>query len=469
MGQIQRNVMCAGAMGINHFFGCAVLMGVLHDTAFSSKNTLSASCAGKIAGTMFQGMKTTRSKTVCAFNTTMRHMNMRSSYGDQVFCEATREHPANDVFHPSQCIYSIDYENNDVLLKKFNGNVYRRTCEMTKQQIVTWQEYPEIDTIFNWWCLSGDVTLYDIQCWCKKICHSNALVHNDMVYFAHTKNQGNIQADRDKCNARYKAKMLKHPLPILSLKQNKLSNVITEKINRKQKNQRKLIRDSVNSRIVSENHHHVDKFTFGFESEDGNVISIDDISSITPSDWYADEQIPMCIDDAFNQEKSHTRKTPPKSSRCNLLLSGEASIELIDVAREAWKDRFGTVLIVQCKHDIINGKQYHSAHCDGFYQRFQDSISSTWIYSVYYEDAINGNMAFPKVKIATNAYLWNVVINLSTKEWRFNWMNSLLRTHGKKGMLILKDRRHGRRLLTIHFQKGKFELHEICGTGCVVL
>eukprot|EP00978_Attheya_sp_CCMP212_P015259 scaffold39325_cov42-Attheya_sp.AAC.1 len=76
-------VMGAGPMGINHFVGCAVIMGVLLPTSFSGNALLSESCSDKIALTVSQGSTTTRSKTLCAFRTAMRQLGLRDSYGDQ--------------------------------------------------------------------------------------------------------------------------------------------------------------------------------------------------------------------------------------------------------------------------------------------------------------------------------------------------------------------------------------------------
>eukprot|EP00978_Attheya_sp_CCMP212_P006377 scaffold14440_cov60-Attheya_sp.AAC.1 len=81
--------MGAGPMGINNFFGCAVLMmGVLHDTSFAKNGTLSSSCSKKIACTAFQGNTPLPTTTLSAFRSSMRKLRMSDSYGDQVFCEA---------------------------------------------------------------------------------------------------------------------------------------------------------------------------------------------------------------------------------------------------------------------------------------------------------------------------------------------------------------------------------------------
>eukprot|EP00978_Attheya_sp_CCMP212_P005059 scaffold11169_cov50-Attheya_sp.AAC.1 len=52
---MKRNVMGAGPTGINHFVGCAVIMGVLLPPSFSGNALLSESCSDKIALTVSQG------------------------------------------------------------------------------------------------------------------------------------------------------------------------------------------------------------------------------------------------------------------------------------------------------------------------------------------------------------------------------------------------------------------------------
>eukprot|EP00978_Attheya_sp_CCMP212_P047210 scaffold421265_cov68-Attheya_sp.AAC.1 len=45
----------------------------------------------------------------------MRKLRMSDSYGDRVFCEATRQSNAEDVFHPTQSIYVVDYDTDEVI------------------------------------------------------------------------------------------------------------------------------------------------------------------------------------------------------------------------------------------------------------------------------------------------------------------------------------------------------------------
>eukprot|EP00978_Attheya_sp_CCMP212_P038194 scaffold187001_cov62-Attheya_sp.AAC.2 len=81
--QIKRCVMgAAGPMGINHFFGCAVLMGVLHQTSFCSTTgtVMSSSFSNKIAYIAFQGNKTSAATTLTAFRTSMRLLHMNDCY-----------------------------------------------------------------------------------------------------------------------------------------------------------------------------------------------------------------------------------------------------------------------------------------------------------------------------------------------------------------------------------------------------
>eukprot|EP00978_Attheya_sp_CCMP212_P004929 scaffold10771_cov42-Attheya_sp.AAC.1 len=68
---------------------------------------------------------------------------------------------------------------------------------------------------------------------------------------------------------------------------------------RKQQKQRKIMHDSIDSRASKENEHYMDKFTFGFDSDDGTMVSLGDLSGITPIDW--------CIDEAI-----HSRTLPPR-------------------------------------------------------------------------------------------------------------------------------------------------------------
>eukprot|EP00978_Attheya_sp_CCMP212_P009182 scaffold21670_cov39-Attheya_sp.AAC.1 len=90
-------------------------MGVLHDTSFSKKAALSSSCSKKIACTAFQGTKSTPSTTLSAFRSSMRKLSINDSYGDQALCEATRQCNAEDVFHPTQSIYWVDNDKDEVV------------------------------------------------------------------------------------------------------------------------------------------------------------------------------------------------------------------------------------------------------------------------------------------------------------------------------------------------------------------
>eukprot|EP00978_Attheya_sp_CCMP212_P013000 scaffold32449_cov55-Attheya_sp.AAC.2 len=182
----KRTIMGAGPMGINHFVGCAVIMGVLLPTSFSGNALLSESCSDKIALIISQGSRTARSKTLCAFQTAMRQLRLHDSYGDQVFCESSRKCEADDVFHPSQNIYRVNREKDDELVVLNSGGEKCFTPMIRRNQIKMWLSIKERETYFPWWELPI-ASRYDIQSWSKKICHEESLVHTNMVHFAHTK------------------------------------------------------------------------------------------------------------------------------------------------------------------------------------------------------------------------------------------------------------------------------------------
>eukprot|EP00978_Attheya_sp_CCMP212_P024026 scaffold74772_cov53-Attheya_sp.AAC.3 len=319
--------MGAGPMGINHFFGCAVVMGVFLQTSFSTHALLSDSCAKKIALTVSQGSKTTKGKTLAAFRQAMRHLAINDSYGDQVFCESSRKCSADDVFHPSQNIYRIDREKEDILINLPSGVEQRISHQMIKNQIDTWLCVKEQDTHFPWWELPSEPSRYDIQCWCKKVCHDRSLVHRNMVHFAHTKHEGDVPKlfeEQEKCILRYQTKMKKESTKVVPVSKK-----------RKQQKQRKLLHKSMHSQASSrKDKHFVDQLSFGYASKDGTMVSLGDLSVGTPLNWFDDEPIhsrivqPTVIHNVGSNNE--TNKTP----KSNLL--GQMGESLIDIQEEKY-------------------------------------------------------------------------------------------------------------------------------------
>eukprot|EP00978_Attheya_sp_CCMP212_P032879 scaffold130241_cov65-Attheya_sp.AAC.5 len=51
------------------------------------------------------------------------------------------------------------------------------------------------------------------------------------------------------------------------------------------------------------------------------------------------------------------------------------------------------------------------------------------------------NYVFPKIKIAKHAFLWHVLVNVSSHSWRKKWIGSLMLRDGIHNFTILKERR----------------------------
>jgi hypothetical protein len=462
---MKRNIMGAGPMGINHFFGCAVIMGVLLQTSFSSHAQLSESCTKKIALTVSQGSKITRGKTLSAFQTAMRKLTLKDSYGDQVFCESSRKCGADDVFHPSQNIYTIDREKGIVFIFFPSGVLKQCDHGMMKNQIERWLSIKERDTYFPWWELPSQPSRYDIQCWCKRVCHDKSLVYRNLVYFAHTKHEGDEQKlhdEKEKCIIRYHQKLDKETT--------KTAPVCKK---RKQQRQRKLLHDSMDSHHTSDfSRHFVDHFSFGYASEDGTMVSLGDLSGCTPIDWFVDEAVhtrilpPSAIynvGETSDKKKSKSKKN--KQNRKQKAGTGESLIDILELAHSAWEDRYGSSLKITFSQKNMHGHQMHIAQCDGIYQYVNESKTSKWIFPDCEKHDENGIMCFPKIKIAKHAFLWHVLVNVSSHSWRNKWIGSLMLRDGIHNSTILKERRRRRNLVTVSVRDNEYIFGEVSGRG----
>jgi hypothetical protein len=467
--KIKSSVMGAGPMGINHFLGCAVLMGVLHDTSFSKNAALSSSCLTKIACTAFQGTKSLPSTSLCAFRSSMRKLAMNDSYGDQVFCEATRKTSAMDVFHPTQSIYRIDYDKDEVVRVMSVGFEERIGRNDSKDQIMNWRATTENDSYFPWWKLPSNATRSNIRDWSKKVSHERSLIHSELVYFGHSKSNGNLDIEREKCHIRFNKKMetqnklraVKH-----KTKATKIDEPVSKK--RKQSKQRKLLKDSIRLRGNKENGGYLDTFSFGWESDDGTVCSLGDLSSMTPAGWYSDESIHRKIHHDWSTDNSIniTKDKTPISGRIrNSRNTGKSFLDIFELSKMAWKERFGQNLDISFKTFPLYGRTMHMAYCNGIYHQIFDNNTSKWMFPQYVEDKHYGTMCFPRIKMAKRAFLWHVLVHVSTLKWRQQWLGSMIKMDGIDGSTVLIERRGSHSMLELVLNGSTFVFKELGGNG----
>jgi hypothetical protein len=472
---IKRHVMGAGEMGINHFFGCAVLIGVLHDISFCSNALISLSNAQKVACTAFQGKKSSAGKTLSAFRSSMRHLGFSNNYGDQVFCEATRKCNAYDVFHHSQNIYTIDYDKNEVVKASSSRSSVITTRIQAKIQILKWEEMNEIDTYFKWWELPYPISRYDINCWTKKQADERSLVHSSLIYFAHTKNMDKRTAAGEICSLKYKQKMIKEQNAALKKKSKIKPMQVSMKS--KQHNRRKLIQKTIMDNEHKDGNHFLDGFTFGVASEDNTVCSIGDLSQMTPNDWYLDESIhdkskPGSLVDTVIKTGIYKNKRKVKG-KAVAERSGVTIVDISELAATVWRDQFGIDLDIKFDVIAIKGKQFHIAFCNGNVQSINDCVTSRWIFPCYEVDEKSSSICFPKRKIARHAFLWHVLVNVATVKWRQEWLKNMVHKDGIGGVTVLKEKqRRSNSLVKVVFKNHKYYFNEVGGNGewecCIV-
>eukprot|EP00978_Attheya_sp_CCMP212_P000755 scaffold1522_cov39-Attheya_sp.AAC.3 len=162
----------------------------------------------------------------------------------------------------------------------------------------------------------------------------------------------------------------------------------------------------------------------------------------------------------------HSQCTPSQVIRRTMkdtTRGGQSVIDISELAHVAWKNRFGTDLLIKFTTIFMRGRHMHMAHCAGIYQNVQDGETSKWIFPTYAENEENGSICFPRFKIAKHAFLWHVLVHVATLEWRQQWLGNMMRMDGVNGTTVLIEKRRSNSLIKLVLKENTYFFSNVGG------
>jgi hypothetical protein len=184
MKMIQYRIHGAGALVAMHILTVLTLTGNCVNREFLRRATLTDACKKNVRDRLFTGVKVSRQQMMTALNGVVRKLGLTEFMVENLLCESLRTKEGFDTFHPSQCIYFLDPDTDNILCVDSSGNVLEERSEADDQK--TLQRLPDVDNIvlrYQWW--NAKFGIQGMHEWFLKLCNDRNELPQSEVMRAH--------------------------------------------------------------------------------------------------------------------------------------------------------------------------------------------------------------------------------------------------------------------------------------------
>lgn len=181
---IKDSIRGAGSLVAMHILTVMTLTGNCVNREFIQRATLTDACSKQVRDRLFTGVDVTKQQMQTALNGVVRKLGLTEFMVENLLCEALRTKKGFDTFHPSQCIYFLDQDTDNILCVDSSGNVLEERSEA--DDLKTLDSLPDVDDVvprYPWW--NAKFGCEGIHEWFVKLCNDRNETPDSHVLRAH--------------------------------------------------------------------------------------------------------------------------------------------------------------------------------------------------------------------------------------------------------------------------------------------
>jgi hypothetical protein len=166
---INDNILGAGSLTSMHMLTVMTLTGNCVNREFLRRATLSEACKKHVRDHLFPGIDVSMQQMKTALNRVVRKLGLTEFLVENLLCEALRPKQGYDTYHPSQCIYFLERDTDNILRVDSSGNVQEVRSEADDRKAL--DGLPDVDQIvprYQWW--NAKLGMEGIHKWYIHIC-----------------------------------------------------------------------------------------------------------------------------------------------------------------------------------------------------------------------------------------------------------------------------------------------------------
>jgi hypothetical protein len=181
---INDHVLGAGKLVVMHLLTVLTLTGNCVNREFLRRATLTEPSKKTVRSKLFPGVNVSIQQMKTAFNGVVRKLGSTEFLVENLLCEAVRTGQGFDTFHPSQCIYFVERDTDNILCVDSNGTVLEVRSEA--DNCLALDGLPNLDRVvptYPWW--EAKLGMEGIHEWYLKKCFQQNVNPQSIVMRPH--------------------------------------------------------------------------------------------------------------------------------------------------------------------------------------------------------------------------------------------------------------------------------------------
>jgi hypothetical protein len=147
---ISDNVRGAGALVSMHIMTVLTLSGNCLNRDFLRNATLGEACKKQVRELIFQDKSVSAGQMKTAMNSVIRNMGLSAFMVENLLCEAMRPKEGFDTFHPSQSIFFLEKDTDNIVCVR-GDDAKSRSVEDDKRALQDLPCTDGVDPLYPWW------------------------------------------------------------------------------------------------------------------------------------------------------------------------------------------------------------------------------------------------------------------------------------------------------------------------------
>jgi hypothetical protein len=198
---ISDSVNGAGTLMSMHVLSVLTLTGNCLNRDFLRRASLTDACKKNVREKLFPGQEITQTQMKTALNGVVRKLGMSEYLVENLLCESIRKEPGFDTFHPSQSIFFLDENTDNIYCVSSSGIVEERSEEDDQRKL---SELPLNDCVVpyhQWW--KAKVGMDGVHEWYLNDCREKGVDPKSIIMRPHVNSSNGKKHNTDDVWDRY--------------------------------------------------------------------------------------------------------------------------------------------------------------------------------------------------------------------------------------------------------------------------